>query len=461
MVLGANENILMQKTFVAAKANLSLAKLAGFRAVNVRTFWWPGLTEPQKYDKLTLGNIGKASRLLGIPVYLTISNTLGRFAPRTEEDRAQFGQFAAATASEFPAFDKIVIGNEPNLNNFWSPQFDFDGSDLAALAYERLLAHTYDALKEVSPGITVIGGAVSPRGHDDPNFSSKSHSPTTFIRDLGSVYRASGRTKPIMDWFAFHPYQDNSSQLPTTRHSTSTTITIADYDKLVRILGNAFDGTKQLGSAIPIIYDEYGIESTIPKKKAKKYTGAEPKSTKPVPPEVQGQRYKLAIQLAFCQPTVKAMFLFHAFDEPARDRWQSGLFYVDHTAKPSLAIVRQAFQEAKRGVAARCPGLRLRVNAETTFPSPGQAAAAGKRGLGIRFKIHCDLDCRYTAGIIQISNGRSVLASAGQAIGGKNVVVKMPARSLEKGQYKLAVSLVAAVNPGPAVRKASRPFSVK
>jgi hypothetical protein len=461
MLLGTNDAFMLQKTLVGAKANLSLAKLAGFQAVSVREFWWPGLTEPQKYDKLTLGNVAKASRLLGMPVYLSITNTLGKYTPGTEEGRGQFAQFAAATAGQFPAFNKIIVGNEPNLNNFWSPQFDFDGSDLAALTYEKLLAQTYDALKEVSPGITVIGGAVSPRGHDDPNFSSKSHSPTTFIRDLGSVYKESGRTKPIMDWFAFHPYQANSSELPTTRHSTSTSITIADYDKLVHVLGDAFDGTKQVGSAIPIVYDEYGIESTIPRKKAGKYTGAEPASTKPVPPAVQGQRYKQAIQLAFCQPTVKAMFLFHAFDEPGRRQWQSGVYYVDHTPKPSLKIVRKAFQEAKRGIAARCPGLRLRLRAAASFPTPGQAAAAGKRGSALKIKIHCDLDCRYTAGVIQRANGRSVLASAGQAVGGKNVVVKLPARSLGKGQYRLVVSLVAAVNPGPAVRKASRPFSVR
>jgi hypothetical protein len=460
MVLGANDNFMLQKTLVGTKANLGLAKLVGFQAVNVREFWWPGLTKPQKYDRLTLGNIAGASRLLGVPVYLTISNTLGRYAPTTDDSRAEFAQFAAETVRAFPKFTKIIVGNEPNLNNFWSPQFDFDGSDLAALAYEKLLAQAYDALKAVSPGITVIGGALAPRGHDDPNFSSKSHSPSTFIRDLGSLYRASGRTKPIMDWFAMHPYQANSSELPTTHHSTSTSITIADYDKLVRILGQAFDGTKQAGSAVPIMYDEYGIESTIPRKKARKYTGTEPASTKPVSPVVQGQRYKKAIQLAFCQPTVKAMFLFHAFDEPGRRQWQSGVFYVDHTAKPSLKIVRQAFQQARRGVAARCRGLRLRLRANTHFPAPGQAASAGKRGV-LRFRIRCDLDCRYTAGVTQLPNGRSVLTVVGQAVGGKNALVKLPARGLDKGHYKLVVSLVAALNPGPAVRRASRPFSVR
>jgi hypothetical protein len=37
----------------------------------------------------------------------------------------------------------------------------------------------------------------------------------------------------------------------------------------------------------------------------------------------------------------------------------------------------------------------------------------------------------------------------------------MPVRPLQKGRYRVVVSLVAAVNPGPASRKASPPFTVR
>jgi len=461
LILGANEALMLQKTLVGAKANMSLAKLAGFRAVSVREFWWPELKEPRKYDQTTLGNVEKAAGLLGMPVFLSVANTAGRFAPRTEEARQDFSDFAAATAKQFRGFHHIIIGNEPNKNQFWAPQFGDDGSDTAAVEYERLLADVYDGLKAVSPSITVIGGAVSPRGGDNPSLPTKAHSPTTFIRDLGNAYRASGRGKPIMDWFSFHPYQDNSSQSPSFRHGGSPTITLADYDKLVRVLGQAFDGTNQAGSSIPLIYNEYGIESTIPAKKAKKYKGSEPSATKPVSPKVQGQRYREAVALAFCQRTVKAMFLFHAFDEPGRPQWQSGLFYVDHTAKPSLALARKAFAEARRGVVARCPGLRLAVKATTKFPSPTQASSAGKRGTGIGVRVRCDLDCRYEMAVVTVPAGRSVLAGAGQVVGGKKTLVRLPKRSLAKGRYRLNLSLVAAVNPGPAVRRSSRSFLVR
>ena len=34
----------------------------------------------------------------------------------------------------------VFVGNEPNLNLFWAPQFDPSGGDAAAAGYEQLLA---------------------------------------------------------------------------------------------------------------------------------------------------------------------------------------------------------------------------------------------------------------------------------------------------------------------------------
>ena len=61
----------------------------------------------------------------------------------------------------------------------------------------------------------MIGGALAHAGVDRPGTGRDTHSPTAFIRDMGQAYRASGRTKPIMDEFAMHPYMLDSSQPPT------------------------------------------------------------------------------------------------------------------------------------------------------------------------------------------------------------------------------------------------------
>jgi hypothetical protein len=334
----------------------------------------------------------------------------------------------------------FVIGNEPNLNRYWLPQFGLDGSDVAAPAYESLLAKTYDALKAVSPKITVLGGAVSPRGIDRPNTGRDTHSPTAFITDMGAAYRASGRTKPIMDAFAFHPYGDNSSQPPDFQHPSSTSIGLGDYGKLVALLGAAFDGTAQAGSTLPIVYDEYGVETQVPADKARFYSGREPPVTKPVDPVTQGAYYAQAIALTFCQPNVRGLFLFHSVDETDLDRWQSGLYYADGTPKLSLAPARAAVQEARRGVVARCDGLRLPVKAKLD-----RASTQNPR---FSFRLRCDIDCAYRARLERLPAHSTVLVKRGVAVGGKPLRVAFAPRKLAPGRYRFTVRVVASVNPG-------------
>jgi len=73
--------------------------------------------------------------------------------------------------------------------------------------FEALLARSYDRLKSVDPTINVIGVGLSPRGGDNARASSNiSTSPVKFLQGMGAAYRASGRTKPLMDEFAYHPY---------------------------------------------------------------------------------------------------------------------------------------------------------------------------------------------------------------------------------------------------------------
>ena len=118
----------------------------------------------------------------------------------------------------------------------------------------------------------MIGGAVSPRGTDRANSSRQTHSPTTFIRDLGFAYRKSHRRTPIMDTLVIHPYGETSRTPPTALHPKSTSISIADYPKLVKLLRETFQGTAQRGASLPILYGEYGIETQIPAAKPSRRT---------------------------------------------------------------------------------------------------------------------------------------------------------------------------------------------
>jgi hypothetical protein len=70
------------------------------------------------------------------------------------------------------------------------------------------------------------------------------------------------------------------------------------------------------------------------------YTGSEVVPTAAV--KTQARYYRQAIELAACQKTVRALDFFHVIDERKLTGLQSGLYYLDGTAKPSADAVRAA-----------------------------------------------------------------------------------------------------------------------
>jgi hypothetical protein len=320
---------------------------AGFRAVRITTIWDPGETEPAADELAALRSVAAHASERDVRVYLSVYPAGSATTPLTDEARGQFAAYAAAVVREVPEIRDVIVGNEPNLNRFWLPQFGPAGEDVAAPAYLTLLAQTYDALKDVSADLQVYGGALAPRGIDRPNTGRDTHSPTAFIRDLGAAYRASGRTEPVMDAFAFHPYAESSRIPPDRPHPNSTSIGLADHETLVRLLGEAFDGTAQPGSDLPILYDEYGVETVIPAAKTSLYEGEEPPTTGATDEATQARSYERALELAACQRNVVGLLFFHSHDEPALAGWQSGVYYVDGTPKTSLDAVRTAAEAAR------------------------------------------------------------------------------------------------------------------
>jgi hypothetical protein len=454
LVAGVVEDDVRAQTMVEAQAKMDLLRLSGYRAVRITSYWRPGLGAPTEDEALVLRNVGDAGLRDGIRVYVTVMSPGSATTPLTDEARSQFASYAAGVVRAAPSIQHLIIGNEPNLNRFWLPQFNLDGSSAAPAAYLALLAQTYDAVKAVSPAVEVLGGAVSPRGTDRPSGVRPTHSPTTFIQGLGAAYRASGRDRPVMDAFVAHVYGDNSSLPPTFAHPNTTAIGIADYGKLVSLLGQAFDGTAQGGSDLPILYGEYGVESEIPASKASLYTGTEPSTTKPVTEATQAAYYQQALAMSFCQPTVEGILLFLAQDETARAAWQSGLFYADGTPKASRPLVTKALDRTAGGSIARCPGVQLAV--QPTYLRFGTRSAA-KRGV-FRTTLRCSLDCRYRLRLENAVTHATKLSRAGTATVGQLTQVDLGTRRLRPGRYRYTLSLVHPVNPAPPALRRSAPF---
>jgi hypothetical protein len=325
-----------------AAAEMARARRAGFRAIVFSSVWRRPLVAPSAEELTELRRAADAAVAAGIRPIVAVYG-FSADTPLGALDRSQFASYVAAIVRDVPAIRDIVAGNEPNLPLFWQPQFDAAGNDAAAPGYLRLLADTYDAVKAVDPDINVIGGSLAARGGDRPLARRPTISPTRFLADLGAAYRASGRDRPVMDMFSIHPYPEHSSIPPSFAHPRSSSIGLADYEKLVRLLDDALPGE------LPIVYGEYGLETTIPPAKAGAYEGDEPATTKPVDPLVQGRRHARAIELAACQPRVRMLIFFHVGDESDLRGLQTGVYYADDTPKPSLPIVAAAVRRAESG----------------------------------------------------------------------------------------------------------------
>ena len=254
-----------------------------------------------------------------------------------------------------------------------------NGEDVAAPAYLELLAAAYDSLKAVSTEVVVLGGALSPRGLGQPRARSRhTHSPTRFIVDMGAAYKASGRTKPVMDALSINPFPDNSSHAAgdaARQHLDRRSRTTTSSSKL---LGQAFDGTAQPGSTLPIYYGEFGVESLLRRPRRRRCTPATSRRRRsPWPEKTQAAYYRKAVELSFCQPTVAGIFMFLVVDERDAGRWQSGFYYADKTAKTSLAAMKQAIRaDARRRSSRSARATSSRRRSTASGPSGRTAATA-------------------------------------------------------------------------------------
>jgi hypothetical protein len=325
-----------------AGGNMSLASRAGFRTIVLSSVWRRPLRAPTTAELDALGRAIDAAEPDGIEPIVAVYS-FGADTPVTGRDRADFTSYALAILRAFPDVRTISIGNEPNSNSFWRPQFGPGGTDLAARSYFRLLETAYDAIKRADPHVAVIGGSLAARGGDRAAALHPSHSPTTFIADLGSAFHVSGLAHLPLDLFSLHPYPVNSSIPPTVADPHSTSIGIADYPRLVTLLRRAF------GTTPPIVYGEYGIQTRIPDRELALYSGSRAPSIKPVSELRQADDYVAAIRLAACQPLVRMLIFFHVTDESAFTGLQTGLFYPDGRPKQSLARVSGEAQTAEAG----------------------------------------------------------------------------------------------------------------
>lgn len=426
------------------------AKELGYRIAGFAVLW-DDATPTTIVDKAFLDKAVPCALSRGFRVILSVYSKRPAAIGANAAAQAAFAAYAALVARAYPGVTDIVIGNEPNQNRFWQPQQG------AAAAYEATLAQAYDAIKAARSNVTVLGFAISSRGNDSPDApSNPSASPVRFIHDAAAAYRASGRTKPIMDEFAFHPYALDNSH-PYTRPIQWPNAGASELKRVKQALYDGFHGTDQPipaeqpggrttssfgGAGLPICLCEVGTQTDV-KGHEPAYTGRE--SVTVVDPPTQGAYYQDLLELAACDPSVEAILLYQLIDETDLDRFQSGLLWADLVRKAGFAAVKAKIAAA-RGVCQGAVDNWVHTDAVVGAQASFDLKDRGGKSTSWSFRVRANEDASYTATLLD-ATGKQIMVATGTIKAYFDPVIVFRARTLPPGRYRYAVTLTAAMNP--------------
>jgi hypothetical protein len=422
------------------------------------------------------------AQVSGTRIIFAVAPASPRDLTATPDAKAKFVAFVQKLARTFPSVRDYVIGNEPNQPRFWQPQYSTAGKPLAAAQYLPVLAASYDALKAIDPTINVIGVGLSPRGNDQPNAKdNRSRSPVRFLHDLGVAYRASKRTKPIMDELAFHPYPQPQQGPPEVGYAWPTA-GLANLDRIKQAVWDAFHGTAQptfaevgktFTTPLRLDLDEVGWQVLIPPSLVSLYTGVETPGMHLIDEQTQAAYYADTIRKAECDPSVRMLSFFHLIDETELDRWQSGLERADGSHRASYDAVKQTIAQTRgtcQGPSASWRHATTVVKAAATWTLSRKPYPTSRRTWS--FKATAGEYATFRAGLFKAGPKKAVLAKrlargrprpvllASGTIKGQKRTVSFARRKLKPGTYVLAIRMSASMNPQRVSVLVSRSFRV-
>jgi hypothetical protein len=419
---------------------------AGLKQNVMTVRWMPGTTDiPDVEDLDRAMPIAAASGVeVAFAVYPYPPSAIESGLAKPED----FAAWLDTLARRYPAVTTYIVGNEPNINTFWRAQGNGRGLILSGAQFGRFLAAGYDALKAVSPDITVLGVGSSPRGDRAPGWAGKS-SPVHFLNALGDWYRRSGRQVPLMDGFSFHPYPNPSDfTVPFTYTYGWPNAGVQELARVKQALWDAFNGTAQPTTVegLKLYLDEVGWQvdtSTI-----SVYTGFE--NVRVTTEAAQADIYEQLVRYLVCDPDVAQVNFFGYYDERDRGAWQSALRRVDGTERPAHAAVTAAIA-ATGGV---CQG-QLRWWQPRRAPLGARVSFSRITGVRAKtprlfdFTVSANEDVTVTAGLVPVGTPAArvagLLGNAGSLLAyGKQPksIVAVP----RTGRFVLAVLVGAKMN---------------
>ena len=415
----------------------SLARQQGFAAARMTLLWPAGATSPDPGAVAALNRLPAGTNLV-LDLYTAP-------VPADPAGRAALAQYAAALAQQVPALRDLVLGPAPTTST--------------ATGYETALAAMFDAVKLVATSVHVDGSL------------DGEQAPKAALAAIAAGFRASGRQTQFMDELAFHPAPAAGKSLWT----------LADLSTLIAALDSDFGTSAQPGASLPLIIDQVAVDSAIPASQLSLYASPEVGTTG-VDEPAQAAAYVSALKTVSCRPTVVALLLDRLVDTTSAGG-QTGLFYVDETAKASLQAVVQAVAKAQgpsrcssppphtSGSGSAPPTQGSPPPTTTTTPSPPETtpstpaapakAATVAAANDLVFpqqvavasppSVHlgCTSACLYLVTMQRAADGTPVLARRGALAHAGATTVRLPKAAIARGSYRFAVWIVAQSNPGP------------
>jgi hypothetical protein len=445
----------------------------GMTQVRVTVLWDPAapMTIP---DQAQIEQMLPFAQARGTRVVFAVHPAKPLQVPRTAAEVNAFATFTADLARTFPTVKEFIVGNEPNQTRFWQPQFGAGG---ACVAFTRMLAASYDALKGVDPANRVIGVGLSPRGNDDPRAKDNvSHSPVSCLRDMGAAYRGLARARPLMDELSFHPYP-KSDRDPLMKGYRWPNAGVPNLGRIKQAFWDAFHGTRQplfaeRGGAggVKFRLDEVGWQVGVHPGAQHAYAGVE--NIQATDESSQARIYAQLIRYLACDRSVGSLLFFGLVDEPDLGRWQAGLIRADGTLRPAYGAVKSTYAQTQGRCAGKIHSWRHTqtvLGAGAKFPSMGRFKPAKNRYWPLN--ATAEENARFQAGIFRagtsrkaiakhLAHGSGLLRRKGMVNAYWTPLIKLPGRTLPRGRYVYGLRLAAQMNPSRTATFVSRPFGV-
>jgi hypothetical protein len=399
-------------------------------------------------NQLLLDSYVPLATLRGVDVVFSVAPSKAKTVAENPNAVQQYADYVALLARTYPTVKNFIIGNEPNQPRFWQPQFDGAGRNASARSYLPLLAASYDSLKAVDPSIRVIGLGLSPRGNDQPGAKNNvSTSPVRFLDGLGKAYRASGRTKPVMDELAFHPYPDQDTD-PLMKGYRWPNAGVPNLDRIKQAFWDAFNGTAQptfgegrARGSMSFRLDELGWQVGVVTAATSAYHGRE--NVRPTTEDAQAQVYGDAVRYLACDASVRSILFFLLRDEPDLDRWQAGLVRADGSRRASFDSVKAAFAATNGNCTGQMRSWRHSTTvsgAKVRFPRNRVVPA---RRLTLAMVANADEDAVVEATLLK--GRRKVLVQRTTVKAYRSRTVRFATR-FRPGRYTFRVTFRAAMN---------------